>query len=192
MNDSSDNQLVALALYGDAKAFELIVRRYQKLVYNVLFNMLRDHSATADATQDTFLKAYKALPTFRTELAFKPWLLRIATNTGLNAIRDEKQKASDSLDEMLEIDPLNEPVSWASADLEAERNFVVASISGALTALPARQRHIFVLRYQHDLSYADISNIVNETEGVVKTQLFRAREKLRKLLYDQLKVEGGA
>ena len=74
---------------------------------------------------------------------------------------------------------------------EAERNFVVASISGALTALPARQRHIFVLRYQHDLSYADISNIVNETEGVVKTQLFRAR-KLRKLLYDQLKVEGGA
>ena len=49
MNDSSDNQLVALALYGDAKAFELIVRRYQKLVYNVLFNMLRDHSATADA-----------------------------------------------------------------------------------------------------------------------------------------------
>jgi RNA polymerase sigma-70 factor (ECF subfamily) len=189
MNDTPDNQLVARTLYGDEKAFEVIVRRYQKIVYNVLLNMLRDHERTADAMQETFLKLYRALPTYRTEHALKPWLLRIATNTALNMIRDMKQV--ESLDEILEESPFLEPAESRTPELEVERKLTLTAVGDALAKLPARQRNIFVLRYQHDSSYAEIATITGETEGAVKMQLFRAREKLRASLYDKAGVEGG-
>jgi RNA polymerase sigma-70 factor (ECF subfamily) len=186
MSEPTDGQLVARTLYGDEKAFEVIVRRHQKLVYNVLFTMLHDHGLAADAMQDTFLKAYRALPSFRIESELRPWLLQIATNTALNMIRRHKSQAAQSLDEVLEENPLNEPVSDASTELEVERKLEMATVRDALGELPVRQRQIFVLRYQHDLSYADIATVLGETASAVKTQLFRAREKLRKLLCQEV------
>jgi hypothetical protein len=86
LEDLGDNELVALTLSGQKRAFEGIVRRYQKLVYNMVFQMVRSHEAAADLTQDTFLKAYKNLGTFRNNARLKPWLLRIASNSTLNHI----------------------------------------------------------------------------------------------------------
>ncbi len=191
MQDPSDSQLVARVLYGDERAFEAIVRRHQKLIFNVLVTMLRDHGLAADAMQETFLKAYRALPSFRMDLELKPWLLRIATNTGLNMIRSDKRHQAQSLDEELENNQYSEPASPGSMELEVDQKLAVAAVKNALCELPVRQRNIFVLRYQHDLSYSDIANVVGESESNVKTQLFRAREKLRKLLYHEANVEGG-
>jgi len=181
-----DSQLIALTLSGNAKAYEAIVRRYQKLVYNVLYQMFHDHETAADVTQETFMKAFKALSTFRKESPFKPWLLRIATNSGLNVIRSAKSKYHDSLDSMLEENPLGEPSSGQNVESEVEWRLSHAMLNDALATLPARHRHIFLLRYQHDLSYADIATVMDEPETTIKSMLFRIREKLKKMLSDKM------
>jgi RNA polymerase sigma factor (sigma-70 family) len=88
----SDNELIALTLSGQKRAFEGIVRRYQKLIYNVAYQIVQSHETAADLTQDTFLKAYKALGTFENKAKLKPWLLKIASNTALNQIRDSRSR----------------------------------------------------------------------------------------------------
>jgi RNA polymerase sigma-70 factor (ECF subfamily) len=188
IDNLADNELVALTLSGQKKAFEGIVRRYQKLVYNVVFQMVQSHDAALDLTQDTFLKAYKNLGAFRSDAKLKPWLLKIASNTTLNYIRDSKSRYFDSLEELLEESPQAEPSSADNVEAEVETRFSQAMLSDALKRLSPRHREIFVLRYQHDLSYQDIATVVDETESAIKSILFRVREKLRKILHEQMKV----
>lgn len=183
---STDQELVALTLRGDSHAYEALVRRYQKLVYNVCYQLLQNHEAAADVTQDSFLKAYKALASFRRDAAFKPWLLRIASNTALNKIRDEKHRDHDSLDYIMEEKTAPEPVSSKDVAEEVEWRLSQAMIAQALLQLPARHRHIFLLRYQHELSYAEIAAITEESETTIKSLLFRTRERLRKTLEQQM------
>ena len=178
----SDNELIALTLSGQKRAFEGIVRRYQKLVYNVAFQIVQNHEVAADLTQDTFLKAYKSLGTFENTLKLKPWLLKITSNTALNQIRDSRSKYLDSLEELLEESPQSEPASSKCLEEEIELRFSHAKLMEALQKLSARYRQIFILRYQHDLPYADIASITEETESTIKSLLFRIREKLRKMI----------
>lgn len=185
----TDSELIALTLSGQKRAFEGIVRRYQKLVYNVVYQMVQSHETSADLTQDTFLKAYKNLGGFRSNANLKPWLLKIASNTALNHIRDSKSKYFDSLEEMLEESPQAEPPSADCVEQEVELRFSHLALQDALLKLSPRQRQIFVLRYQHDLSYQDVANIVEESESAIKSILFRIREKLRKILLEQEKVQ---
>ena len=182
----SDRDLIEATLSGGNKAYEALVRRYQKLVYNVLFQMFQNHETAADLTQETFMKTFRALSTFRSESPFKPWLLRIATNTGLNLIRESKIREHGSLDAMLEENPADEPSSKQDVETEVEWRLSQAMLSEALLSLSARHRHIFVLRYQHDLSYADIAAAMDEPETAIKSQLFRIREKLRKMLSEKM------
>ena len=183
---ANDKELVSLTLRGNGRAYETLVRRYQKLVYNVLFQMLQSHESAADVTQDTFLKAYRALPSFRTEAPFKPWLLRIATNTALNKLRYSKAHEHDSIDDLMDANSFAEPASKHDVEREVEWRLSQASLNEALAKLPVRHRHIFLLRYQHDLTYADIAVVTDETETTIKSLLFRTRDKLRKLLQDEM------
>lgn len=176
----ADASIVRLSLSGDSRAQEELVRRYQKLVYNVLYQMVRDHEAACDLTQDTFVKAFRALHTFRMDSRFKPWLLKIATNSGLNWLRDRRPE--DSLEGMLEDNPGLEPAARQNVESEVEWRLSQALLHEALAGLPVRSRHIFVLRYQHDMTYEDIAQTVGEPETTIKSVLFRAREKLRKLI----------
>ncbi len=185
----TDNDLIARTLSGQKKAFEVIVRRYQKLVYNVIYQMVQSHESTADLTQDTFYKAYKNLGGFRNNANLKPWLLKIASNTTLNFIRDSKSRYFDSLEELLEESPQAEPSSKESLEEEVEQRFSQLMLTEALNHLSPRHRQIFVLRYQHDLSYQDIASVVDESESAIKSILFRIREKLRKILVDTQKVQ---
>lgn len=178
--EPDDQSLIDLTLLGDTKAFESLLRRYQKLVYNLLFQMVRSHEAAADLTQDSFLRAFKSLRTFRRGASFKPWILRIATNSCLNYVRDNKQISS--LDTMLESEPALEPVSSIDVEREVELKISQQELFAALEQLSSRQRNIFVLRYHHDLSYDDIASISGESVPTVKSMLFRIRDKLRKLL----------
>lgn len=185
LESADDQKLVALCLSGNQKAFETVLRRYQKLVYNVIFQMVQNHEAAADLTQETFLKTYKGLASFRGNAAFKPWLLKIASNTTLNYIRDSRGKSASSLEEILEENPQAEPSSKERLEEQVELNISQANLAEAIALLPVRQRQIFVLRYQHDLPYADIANITDETESSIKSLLFRIREKLRRTLLEK-------
>lgn len=187
LNELDDAQLVRCVISGEKKAYEVIVRRYQKLVYNVLFQMIRSHETAADLTQDTFLKAYRALPTFRQEARFKPWLLRIATNSCLNLIRDSKDY--DSLEAALEENPQKEPPSREDVEEEVEWRLTQQMLEQALQTLSARQRQVFVLRYQHDLSYEDIAETVGEPVTTIKSLLFRIREKLKRVLSEKMEID---
>jgi RNA polymerase sigma-70 factor (ECF subfamily) len=186
MNTIADAQLVGMTRAGDNKAFEVLVRRYQKLVYNIVYQMVRNHDSASDLTQETFLKAYKALPGFDTGKNFKPWLLKIATNSCLNMIRD--QKGQQSLEELLEVNPQAEPASTEDVEQEVEWRVSQHMLFDALGKLPIQQRKTFVLRYQQDLPYEEIAEISELSVSSVKSLLFRARENLRKILSEQLAV----
>jgi len=186
VNMLADADLVGKTRSGDNKAFEVLVRRYQKLVYNVIYQMIRNHDSAADLTQDTFLKAYKALPSFDTTKNFKPWLLKIATNSTLNSIRDKK--GLQSLEELLEVNPQAEPASTEDVEQEVEWRVSQHLLFDALGQLPIQQRKAFILRYQQDLPYEEIAEISELSVSSVKSLLFRARENLRKILSEQLAV----
>lgn len=186
-DELDDAQLIRASLKGDKRAYEVLVRRYQKLVYNVVHQMVRSHETASDLTQETFLKAYRALPSFRLEASFKPWLLRIATNACLNVIRDNK--AVDSLEATLEDSPHMEPASRENVETEIEWRFTQQMLDDALSELPPRHRQVFVLRYQHDLSYEDIAEATGEPVTTIKSLLFRIRERLRKTLSHKLEIE---
>lgn len=188
LDNASDNELVSLTLRGQSRAYEFIVRRYQKLVYNVVFHMMQNHETAADVTQDTFLRAYNGLHTFRSDARFKPWLLRIANNCALNKLRELKVREHDSLDSMLDEDAYAEPAAAQNVEAEVEWRLSQVMVADALQKLSPRHRQMFLLRYQHDLSYSDIAQITEESEATVKSVLFRTREKLRKLLAEDMKV----
>lgn len=189
VNDLSmrpDAELVARSRSGDNKAFEAIVRRYQKLVYNVTYQMIRNHDSAADVTQDTFLKAYKALSRFDTTKPFKPWLLKIATNSTLNLIRGSQ--GQQSLEELLEANPQAEPASAEDLEQDVEWRVSQHMLFDALGRLPIQQRKVFILRYQQDLPYEEIADIAELSISSVKSLLFRARENLRKILSESITI----
>lgn len=177
LKEVSDQNLISSAQKGDKKCFEVLVRRYQKQVYNIVFQMIRNHEQTADVTQETFLKVYRALDSFDNSREFRPWLLRIARNTTLNLIRARKYEAS------LDDDSLyKEPVTESDASTEIDRKLSQKSFAQALSTIPANQKEAFLLKYQQDLSYNEISEIMGISISSIKSLLFRARENLRKKL----------
>lgn len=184
---ASDGELARLTLGGDKHAYEMLVRRYQKLVFNVVHQICQQHEVAAELTQETFLRAYKALASFDQSAKFKPWLLRIATNLSLNARRDSKEHVS--LEAMMEDQPDAEPPSNANVEQEVELRLSQELLIKALCELPDRHRSAFLLRYQHDLSYAEIAYVLKESESSVKALLFRIREKLRKTLWQELAAD---
>lgn len=184
---ASDTDLVRFTLGGDKRAYEALVRRYQKLVYNVVYQLCQKHETAADLTQETFLRAYRALSSFDQSLKLKPWLLRIATNLSLNTLRDNREHVS--LEFMLEEHPEYEPAANSNVELEVELKLSQTMLMEALEKLPLRHRTAFLLRYQHDLSYADIAYTLKEPETTIKALLYRIRETLRKKLLRDLAQE---
>jgi RNA polymerase sigma-70 factor (ECF subfamily) len=188
LDQCEDGALVALTLSGNGKAFEVLIRRYQKLVYNVLFQMLQNHDTAADVTQETFIRAYRGLSGFRQGHKFKPWLLKVATNAGLNQIRQSEIREFESLDAVLDENPAAEPASRENLEEELDRRFSQAMLVDALRSVSPHNRHVFVLRYQHDLPYAEIAEIVGEPETTIKSTLHRVRERLRKILSQKIQT----
>jgi RNA polymerase sigma-70 factor, ECF subfamily len=175
-----DNELIRLTLRGNKRAYENLVLRYQKLVFNVIYQILKQQDSAADMTQETFLKAYKALPTFRIGCAFRPWLLRIATNCALNHVRNTRPYQS--LEQLLEETPAVEPVSREDVESEVETRLDEERLITVLASLPPQHRHVFLLRYQHDLSYEEIGEIMDQPITTIKSLLFRVRTRVRMLV----------
>ena len=178
-----ETRLVTAARNGEVAAFNQLVLQYQGLAYNVAYRVLGDSDAAADATQDAFIKAYKALDSMRGE-SFKAWLLRIVTNTCYDQLRAAQRRPTHNLD-----DVLTEPEhTWRLVhpgerpEEAAERLELSRMLQWAINQLPDEQRLVVILSDVEGLSYEEIAESMGTSLGTVKSRLSRARAKLRDLL----------
>ena len=185
-----DQQLVERAQRGEKRAFELLVSKYHRKLARLLSRFIRDATEVEDVTQEAFIKAYRALPTFRGDSAFYTWLYRIGINTAKNylvamgrraptttEIDSEEAEGFDDGDQLRDLNtPENEMMSRQVAD----------TVNQTLETLPEELRSAITLREIEGLSYEDIASIMNCPIGTVRSRIFRAREaiaaKLRPLL----------
>lgn len=165
-----DRPLAERARAGDHRAYAELVRRYQDRVFRFLLRMIDVRDEAMDLTQDTFMKAYQALPGWRPEAQFRTWLFRIARNAALDSLRRSRRVAFVPLDEDTErADQAPTAEEW----LDARRRHV--HLERALRALPPDHREILLLREVEGLSYADMACVLAINEGTVKSRLARAR-----------------
>lgn len=163
--EDSDGALLAHAAIGDEDAFALLVRRYQARFYRVARRMLGDDRDAEDAVQIAFFRVYRNAASYRDEWSGSTWLYRVLTNVCIDQCRKRRRAG-----EIAEPDA-ERPAPLRGADrLDVER---------ALAKLPAEARAIFLLRYAEELSYAEVARARGISVNTVKTQLRRAKRKLR-------------
>jgi RNA polymerase sigma-70 factor, ECF subfamily len=178
----TDAQLVERTLAGFEDGFRMLVARHQQRVYNLLARMLRNPALAEDLAQETFLKAYAHLQAFDPRYKFSNWLLRIAHNTAIDAMRRRGPQEL-SFDDPLPgkegrfDDALVDPQSNESVR-SLERGDLRRLLDAALDQLRPEYRQVVVLRYQEDLGYEEIAEITGAPVGTVKSHLHRARAEM--------------
>lgn len=171
-----DAALVEAALAGDTTAFDELVTRHRRAVYQVCYRFVNQHEDAADLTQDTFVRAWKALGRFRGQSRFSTWIYRIAVNVSLNKVSLKTPQA-----EVVDFDRLADQREPAPGDALAVRERQ-AMVRKAVQSLPPRQRAALILRTYHDLSHQEVADIVGTSVGAVKANVFHALANLRKRL----------
>lgn len=176
MSEADDLALVRLCLDGDPGAFEGLVDRYQKVLFNVALRMLQNREDAMDATQTAFIKAYEKLGTFDPTFKFFSWIYKILVNESLNLLA--RRKPMDEIDSGI-LSPGKTP-----EDEHAESR-VQNRVRSAVLQLPIEYQRVIVLRHFGNLSYRAMSEAMDLPEKTVKSRLFTARRLLRDLLIDQ-------
>jgi len=194
-----DAPLVERVQRGDQRAFELLVVKYQRRIERLIGRMVRDVDLVEDIAQETFIRAYRALPNFRGESAFYTWLYRIAVNTSKKAMAG------------LQRDPLVTESALASADLDGEESSrvenevtdgetpeslmasrqIADTVNAAIEALSDDLRQAITLREIEGLSYEEIAELMNCPIGTVRSRIFRAREAIATRLRPMLDTRQG-
>ena len=181
-----EQALIDSARKGDARAFNQLVLLYQRLAYNVAYRILSDPDAASDATQDAFLKAFKAMRRFRGG-SFKAWLLRIVTNACYDQLRRKQRRPASSLDDLpVEADHsyyMHDPAE--RPDEFVERQELSDTIQAGISTLPLEQRTVLVLSDVQGLSYKEIAEVTGLSLGTVKSRLSRGRARVRDYLMEQ-------
>ena len=185
-SQADDNELVKRVCMGETQLFRLLIERHQQHIFNLCYRMLRQFEEADDATQDTFLKAYRSLKQFRGDARLKTWLCRIARNECLNRLRHENMA---SLDQQLTTDYSFQIADSTPSPLELiEQQETQSIVHEAINKLPHQYRLVITLFHLNGLSYEEISQVMEIPMGTVKTHIFRARELLKSKL--QAFVEG--
>jgi RNA polymerase sigma-70 factor (ECF subfamily) len=172
----TDEALVQAALAGTADAFDLLVTRHRRAVYQVCYRFVNNHEDAADLAQDTFVRAWRALGSFRGQARFSTWVHRIAVNVSLNKVSLKTPRG-----EALDFDTMADTRDPGPGHglVAAERQALVRK---AVAALPPRQRAALILRTYHELSHQEVADIVGTSVGAVKANVFHALANLRKRL----------
>jgi len=182
---SDDPKLVRRCLRGDRAAFETIVRKYQQSMLNYVSRMVREREMALDVSQEVFLRAYAALPSYRPEYKFSTWLFRIASNYLIDFWR-KKKIAVISLDQPVDEDEdgcyLQVADETASVVLELERKELRTKLEKAMGRLPVHLKELFVWRHVNGMSYEEMADIKKLPVGTVKNRVFQAKEMMRTLL----------
>jgi RNA polymerase sigma-70 factor (ECF subfamily) len=164
---ADDGDLVAAARAGDPAAFERLFERYHTPVLNYLHRMVGDRALAEDLTQDSFVKAYRALPNTRPDLAFKAWLYRIATNTAISHLRRKK---------LIRWVPFMAGQDHATGESIERSVGRKHDVERALEKLPQHYAAVLLLRHYQGLSLAETAEALEITENAAKLRLFRARK----------------
>jgi RNA polymerase sigma-70 factor (ECF subfamily) len=179
--NSTDGELVAAALAGDRDAFGTIVERHQRHVYQLCFRFVGNHEDASDLTQDVFVRAYRALKTFKGTAALGTWLYRIAVNVSLNKVGAKGMRA-EPLEGLLRANDGRLASLGESASDAVLRQERAAQVRAAIARLPRKQRATLILRVYHELPHEQIAGILGSSVGAVKANFFHALQNLKKLL----------
>ncbi len=181
-----DRQLVERAQRGDKHAFELLVSKYQRKLARLLARFIRDPVEVEDVAQEAFIKAYRALPSFRGDSAFYTWLYRIGINTAKNYLVAMGRRAptttefnsedAESFEDGEQLRDINTPESMMMS------KEIARTVSDTMEQLPEELRDAITLRELEGLSYEDIATIMNCPIGTVRSRIFRAREAIAEQL----------
>jgi RNA polymerase sigma-70 factor (ECF subfamily) len=183
--EQSDLALVERVQRGDRSAFDVLVLRYQQKVLKLIMRYVRDAMEAEDVAQEAFIKAYRALASFRGDSAFYTWLYRIAINTAKNSLVSTKRRP---IDYHLDLqDPEQYALQARLTDGETPEHLVLTdeireTVNGAMAELPEDLRTAIVLREIDGLSYEEIAAAMDCPVGTVRSRIFRAREAIDRKL----------
>jgi RNA polymerase sigma-70 factor (ECF subfamily) len=188
-----DQQLVERAQRGDKRAFDLLVVKYQRKLARLLSQFIHDAAEVEDVTQETFIKAYRSLSSFRGDSAFYTWLYRIGINAAKNFLVAQKRRAStttngfdievaENFEEGSQLRELNTPEN------ELMSKQIAQTVHQALQALPEELRSAITLREIEGLSYEEIASIMSCPTGTVRSRIFRAREAIADKLQSVMEI----
>ena len=188
MSDESDESLMGRYRQGDVRAFELLLTRHRKPVFNFIYRFVLDRALAEDLLQETFLRVIKGSEAYEQQSRFKTWLYTIARNLCVDASRRGKHRRAQSLDAPLNADEGSATLLDVTADRKVGVDRVVIGkqlgerIQEAVAALVEEQREVFVMREVLNLSFKEIADIVGCPENTVKSRMRYALEKLRDAL----------
>lgn len=194
----ADTLLVERAQKGDARAFEMLVVRYRRRIERLIGRMTRDDAMIQDLAQETFLRAWRALPQFRGESAFYTWLYRIAVNTARKALAEARRDPVLTESELAPVGeedetfrPESEPINADTPEGLLATRQIAAAVNAAVDRLSEDLRQAVVLREIEGLSYEEIAEIMNCPVGTVRSRIFRAREAISQRLRPLLDTRDG-
>ena len=178
--------LIAELCEGDETAFAALVEKYKRTVYRIAMQITQNHADADDVMQESFIKAYRSIHTFRQDAAFETWLYRIAVNEALNFVKRRDRRREYAFDEETEaaIDPVTLRKAQEARDphLLAEKAELRHWVTKAVNSLSLKHRTVVHLHEFEGLTHAEIAAILNCSEGTVRSRLHYARKKLRTLL----------
>jgi RNA polymerase sigma-70 factor (ECF subfamily) len=175
-----ESLLVAASLAGQRGAFDTIVERHRRAVYQLCYRFVGNHEDASDLSQDVFLRAYRGLRSFRGQSSLATWLYRIGVNVCLNRL-SLKSVATEPIDEQQPIDHRHEPATERL--LRAER---ARRVRAAIAQLPRKQRAALILRVYHEMPHQQIAEVLGSSVGAVKANFCHALGNLKKLLGDEM------
>ena len=197
--DDVDAQLVARAKSGDTRAFEMLVVKYQRRIERLIARMVRDVDLVQDIAQESFIRAYRAMPQFRGDSAFYTWLYRIAVNTAKKALGDLKRdplvtesaraSSNDDDDETSRVE--RELTDGETPEALLATKEIAQAVNAAIEALSDDLRQAITLREIEGLSYEEIAELMNCPIGTVRSRIFRARESIAQRLRPLLDTREG-
>ncbi|MFZ5542130.1 MAG: RNA polymerase sigma factor RpoE [Pseudomonadota bacterium] len=194
----ADALLIERVKQGDVRAFEMLVVKYQRRIERLIGRMVRDVDLVQDIAQETFIRAYRAIPQFRGESAFYTWLYRIAVNTAKKALVELKRDpvVSESAYAMVDEGDETSRVENELSDSDTPEAVmatkeIAATVNAAIDALSEDLRQAITLREIEGLSYEEIADVMNCPIGTVRSRIFRAREAIAERLRPLLGTRAG-
>lgn len=171
--NASDYEIITQCLNGNVNAFEIIIDRYKKLIFNTAYRMMGSREAAEDISQEAFIRIYNSLARYNPEYKFSTWALKITTNLCLDSLRKRKG----------ETVPIEEVYDLKDSGCTPEEEYLKKEkqkmVQDAINRLPDKYKQFLVLFHDRNLSYQEIMDITGESLTIVKNRLYRARQMLK-------------
>lgn len=176
---ATDSELVRAVQAGDRAAFDMLVHRHERPIYQLCYRMVGTHEDASELAQDAFVRAYRSIGGYKADAAFSTWLYRIAVNVCLNRKAVKAPPIARSIDPDREISSAERPDRALLRVEEANR------VRRAIAQLPEKQKATLILRVYHDLPHDEVARVLGTTAGASKTNFFHALKNLKRLLDDE-------